>query len=254
MDFKNISSRMKAAREDKSAVTREMDNSQAYDHAESYRLRGKMLGVLLRDARITALRSVPDCANLVRVDPALYEAWEFGDAVPSLPQLELLAYYLDVPVSHFWGVETLEARRRNPTSAQDEYLNLRQRMIGALVRQAREEANLTVEALAGVTFIQTDLLQQYELGELPIPMHELSVIGSAVNRNIGYFLESSSQIGELLATRENWKHFNSLPEDLRQFAANPLNIGFIEIALAFSQMPNDKLKRIAVSMLDITGY
>lgn len=253
MDLKDISARMKAARGDK-AKTGEAATPGSYDYSESFKLRGKMLGVLLRDARIVAARSIEDCARLLQVDVALVEAWEYGDAVPSLPQLEMLAYYLDVPISHFWGVETMEGSRRNPVSAQEEYMNLRHRMIGALLRQAREEANMTLEALSEVSHIPVENLQHYEYGELPIPMHELSVLSGLVNKNVNYFLESSSQIGELLSMRENWKHFNDLPEDLRAFAANPLNIGFIEIALAFSQMPNDKLKRIAVSMLDITGY
>jgi transcriptional regulator with XRE-family HTH domain len=253
MDLKDISARFKAARGD-SANNDEADSSKSYNYDESFKLRGKMLGVLLRDARMAAARSVEDCARLLRVEPVVIEAWEYGDAVPSLPQLEMLAYYLDVPVSHFWGVETLEAHRRKGVDAQEEYMNLRHRMIGALLRQAREDANLTLEAVAEASHVPVQNLQHYEFGELPLPMHELSVLAGVVNKNVSYFLESSSQIGELLATRENWKHFNDLPDDLRAFAANPLNIGFIEIALAFSQMPSDKLKRIAVSMLDITGY
>ncbi|MCU0499539.1 MAG: hypothetical protein MUF87_19490 [Anaerolineae bacterium] len=252
MSFKDISAKLKAAREDKAPTT--SDHAHAFNHDEAYRIRAKMLGVLLCDARMAAARSISDCAHMLRIEPSLLEAWEYGDAVPSLPQLELLASYLDVPVSHFWSMETITAQRRSLVDAQEEYMKLRHRMIGALLRQAREEANLTLDSLAGTVYLSPDLLQAYELGDHPIPMHELAMIASAIHKNTSYFLESSSQIGELLATRENWKHFNNLPEDLRQFAANPLNIGFIEIALAFSQMPNDKLKRIAVSMLDITGY
>ncbi len=250
MSFDNVSARFKAARQDEADSTEQKD----FDYQESYRLRGKMVGVLLKDARTHAARTVEDCAQLLRVDPALVEAWEFGDAVPSLPQLELLAYYLDVPVSHFWGMETLSGTRRTRLDTHQEFINLRQRMIGALLRQAREELNLTEASLAEQTHLPVENIQQYELGDLPVPMHELSVLSSALNKNVSYFLESTSQIGELLAIRENWKHFNDLPEDLRQFAANPINIGFIEIALMFSEMPIDKLKRIATSMLDITGY
>src|SRR5690606_34739988 len=101
--------------------------------------------------------------------------------------------------------------------------NLRQRMNGALLRQAREELNLSEASLAEQTHLPVENIQQYELGDLPVPMHELSVLSSALNKNVSYFLESTSQIGELLAIRENWKHFNDLPEDLRQFAANPIN-------------------------------
>jgi transcriptional regulator with XRE-family HTH domain len=250
MDLKDISARMKKAAQhtqDTGATT-----GQAFDAAESFRLRGKMLGVLLRDARVSADRRVEDCARMVQLSPQAYEAWEYGDAVPSLPQLELLATYLDVPISHFWGVQTLEAQRS--PSAQQAYVDLRQRMIGALLRQAREAQGLTLETLAAETHLPADAIARYELGEQPIPMHELSVLAGAVKQNMTYFLETSGRIGEMLSSMEAWKHFNKLPEELRQFAANPLNIGFIEIALAFSQMESERLKRIAVSMLDITGY
>ncbi len=249
MSFKDISSRLKSARQEKTEAPGE---DHVFDHAESYRLRARMLGVLLRDARVNAQRTLEDCARMLRTTLEEIEAWEFGDAVPTLPQLELLAYYLDVPVSHFWGMETLESNRHQRASAQEEYITLRNRMIGALLRQAREEGRLTVAALSDATGIPAGHIEQYEYGDLPVPMHELSVLANGVNRNVTYFLESSSQLGELLAIREAWKHFNELPEDLRLFAANPRNIGFIEIALAFSQMPSDKLKNIGVSILDIT--
>jgi transcriptional regulator with XRE-family HTH domain len=243
---------MKAAKKSKEETADE--NARPFDPEEAYLLRGKMLGVMLRDARTNAKRSVEDLARLLNTTTAEVYAWEYGDAVPSLPQLELIAYYLDVPVSHFWGLETFESTREDKSSAQNEYVQLRQRMIGAMLRQSRQEADLTIEALAESAHLPVETINQYEMGEIPIPMHELTSLAASVDKNVSYFLETGSQIGELLAIREAWKHFNDLPEDLREFAANPLNIGFIEIALAFSQMPNDKLKRIAVSMLDITGY
>lgn len=251
MTMKDVAAKMKAAKEKQQ--TAKEDGRKSFDFAESMRLRGKMLGVLMRDARTSAHRSVEDCARLLRVSMSQIEAWEYGDSIPSLPQLELLAYYLDVPVSHFWGLETYEATRKARTEAQQEYVELRQRMIGALVRQAREEGNMTLEAVSEAALIPVETLEMYELGQQPIPVPELSILASALDKNISYFLETGGQIGDLLATREAWKHFNDLPEDLRAFAANPLNIGFIEIALAFSQMPNDKLRRVATSMLDITG-
>jgi hypothetical protein len=83
-------------------------------------------------------------------------------------------------------------------------------------------------------------------------MHELSVISGIVKKNTNHFLESSGHIGELLAIREEWKHFNELPEEKRQFAANPRNVGFIEIAIMLSKMPVDNLREVGASILDIT--
>lgn len=194
-------------------------------------------GVLLRDARVNASRSLEDVAGYLHIAAVEIEGWEWGESSPSLPQLELLAYFFDVPVSHFWGLKTLESERAKPVSAQEGSSSAR--MIGALLRQSREEIKWSVEDLAARTAISVQELHDYEVGEAPIPMHELAVLANAVNKTMGYFLETASQIGDLLSMREKWKHFNTLPEELREFAANPQNIGFIEIALNFSQMNSE---------------
>jgi len=250
MDFKDASARFKS----KKAQTPDGEGAQPkpHDFAESYRIRAKMLGVLLRDARVNAERGIEDCAYLLRVSPEEMQAWEFGEAVPSLPQLELLAYYLGVPVSHFWGTDTLEAKVGRHIDIQLEYLALRNRMVGALLRQAREEAGLSLEQLSEASSVPVERIHYYELGESAVPMHELTVLANSVKKNLSYFLESSGHIGEWLAIREEWKHFSDLPEDVRQFAANPLNIGFIHIAKALAEMPTEKLRQVGESVLNIT--
>lgn len=250
MDFKDVSSKLKQAQQgDESASTQD----KPMDFAESYRLRARMVGVLIRDARLNAKRNIDDCARVLRVTPEQLETWEYGDGVPSLPQLELLANYLDVPISHFWGIETLAgSAEQEHKDIQKEYLALRDRMIGALIQQARETSGLTQQALSEASNIPLDRITQYELGQIPIPIHELSVLANSVNKNMSYFLESSSFIGHLLAARQEWQNFAEMPEEVRRFAANPLNAGFIEFAIMFSRMPSDKLRQMAESMLEIT--
>lgn len=228
------------------------EDEKPYDFTESYRLRGKMLGVLIRDARDSASRTIEDCARLLGVSSETVQAWEFGDEVPTLPQLELLAYYLDIPVSHFWGQKTLKSEGVDRSNAQQQYMVLRNRMIGGLLRKAREDGNQTIDELSVATSLPVELIQHYEMGETEIPMHQLSVLASGVNRNMDYFLESSSYIGELLQIREEWKKFTDLDEDVRQFAANQTNIGFIKIAMMFSKMPTNELRKVAEGMLEIT--
>ena len=249
MEFKDISSKFKQAKEGQDSATK---RPQVVDPAESYRIRAKMVGVLIRDARLAADRSQDDCARVLRISVGELEGWEYGDSVPSLPQLELLANYLDVPISHFWGTETLTGEDTRHSDIQKEYLALRDRMVGALLRQAREDADLSLEALSATTNIPGARITQYELGEVPMPIHELSVLANSVNRNMNYFLESSSFIGQLLSARQEWKNFADMPEDVRRFAANPLNAGFIEFAIMLSQMPTAKLRSMAESMLEIT--
>lgn len=249
MDFKDISARLRQVKEQEAASA---NPDKLYDSAESYRLRAKMLGVLIQNARVAAARTIEDCARLLNVTPQIIQAWEYGEQAPSLPQLELLAYYLDVPVSHFWGQETIDNERAGKADAQSEYLQLRQRMIGALLRQAREEAGLTLEQVAEATYLPQSDLAQYEAGGIAVPMHQLTVLANAVNKNVSFFLETSSYIGELLQMRELWKQFKSLDEDMRAFAASPVNLGFIRIAMMFSQMPAEQLRKVAEGMLEIT--
>src|SRR4051794_30695130 len=105
MDFKNVSARFNS----KNAQSGDGAQPRQHDFAESYRIRARMIGVLIHDARLNAERSIEECAGLLRVTSEEMQAWEFGDSAPSLPQIELLAFYLGVPVSHFWGTDTLEA-------------------------------------------------------------------------------------------------------------------------------------------------
>ncbi|HEX2907846.1 MAG TPA: helix-turn-helix transcriptional regulator [Phototrophicaceae bacterium] len=248
MDFKDAAARLRSKKDQHEEGMQPKEP----DFNESYQVRGKMIGVLLRDARLHAARSLEECAFLLKVTPAEVEAWEFGERVPSLPQLELMAYYLGVPISHFWGTNTLEATQGRHIDIQTEYMALRDRMVGALLRQAREEQQLSLEEVSQTCAVSLENLNRYEAGEVPVPMHELSVMAGMLKKNLSYFLESSGHIGNWLAIREEWKHFTNLPEDLRQFAAKPINIGFIEIALMLSQMPADKLRRVGESVLDIT--
>ncbi len=228
------------------------DEAKPYNFEESYRLRARMLGVLIRDARVSSARTPEDCARLLNVPVEVFEAWELGDDAPDLPQLELLAYFLEVPVSHFWGQDVIAHDPTTATAVKQEYLSLRHRMIGALLRQAREEANLSVAQVAEAAGLSPERLELYELGELAIPMSELHVLSSAVRRNMDYFVEMSGYIGELLRIREEWKQFQSMDEDVRHFAANPSNLAFLRIAMMFSEMPTEQLRKIAAGLADIT--
>jgi transcriptional regulator with XRE-family HTH domain len=124
-------------------------------------------------------------------------------------------------------------------------------MIGALLHQARESEGIELADVAEQAQIPLETLEQYELGEISIPMSELSMLSSIVNRNVDYFLETGSYIGELLKIQAEWKRFTDLDPEIREFAANPLNVAFIKIAITFSKMPVEQLRKAAEGLLEI---
>jgi transcriptional regulator with XRE-family HTH domain len=110
-------------------------------------LRSRKLGVLIRDARLAASKSIPECAQLVGVTRGILRSWEEGRRAPSLPELEVLAYSLHLHLLHFWSREAISddvpfTERMNLPAL----IGIRQRVIGALLRQQRENTGLSLRA------------------------------------------------------------------------------------------------------------
>ena len=136
---------------------------------ELYLLRARILGVLIRDAREAAELSQAECASRVGVAPEQLEQWELGQAMPSLPQLELLAFALNLPISHFWGTQTLQRRAEQKHIDAAEYTTLRGKLLGGLLRAARERLN----RLMGLWGVQTAFRLPERLPDLPAQTREL---------------------------------------------------------------------------------
>lgn len=225
----------------------EIDTDTALD------LRAKMLGVLLRDAREYAGRAPKECADVIGVTIQTYNAYERGDKSPTLPELELLAYSLDVPLAHFWGDTAISEReQRRPAAPTAAITEVRDRMIGARLRQARLAANLKSKDLAAELGISAGLLAAFEFGQTPVPLPDLEVLLARLGLELDDVLESSGVVGEWESTGRLFERFKQLPPDLRDFVTQPLNEHYVRLAQRLSQMPTDHLRAIATGLLDIT--
>jgi transcriptional regulator with XRE-family HTH domain len=216
-------------------------------------IRSKKLGVLIRDARMAARRSIKECADAVGVKGGAFRAYEEGRKAPSLPELETLVYYLDLPMDHFWSRET-KSNTPLPIETLDlpRLMSVRQRKIGALLRQERTNASISIRNLAQETGISGARLKAYELGERPIPLPELEALVSTLGGRIESFFDRSGPIGQWLTNEEAIQNFLELPEELRQFAAQPVNRPYLELAMKLSNMSKEKLRSVAEDLLDIT--
>ena len=216
-------------------------------------IRSKKLGVLIRDARMAARRSIKECADAIGSKAGIFRAYEEGRRALSLPELEMLVYYLDLPIDHFWSRE-IKSNAPLPIEALDlpKLLAVRQRKIGALLRQERTNASISIRNLAHETGISGARIKAYELGERSIPLPELEVLVSTLGGRIESFFDRSGPIGQWLTSEEAIQNFLELPEELRQFAAQPVNRPYLELAMKLSTMSKDKLRSVAEDLLDIT--
>ena len=216
-------------------------------------LRTKKLGVLIRDARMAARRNIDECAKAVGVTKGIFRAYEEGRRAPSLPELEILVYYLQLPIDHFWGKSSIsnEAPLTEPIDL-PQLAELRQRMIGALLRQERNHASLSIKALTQETGISGARIKAYELGERPIPLPELESLLNALGSRIETFFDQSGPVGKWMIDQKSVQQFLELPKELQAFVCQPVNRPYLELALKLSSMPTDKLRSVAEGLLDIT--
>ncbi len=216
-------------------------------------LRSKKLGVLIRDARLAAHKSIPECAIPIGVKSGILRAWEEGRLAPSLPELELLAYSLQQPLQQFWGKEA-----RSDDFPKTEKMNLalmvgiRQKLVGAHLRQLRENASLSLTAVAEQTGMTTSRLRGYELGERPIPLPVLEALVALLGGQVETFFDKTGAVGQWMVQQKAVQDFLKLPAELQGFVSKPVNRPYLELALKLSNMSTDKLRSVAEDLLDIT--
>ncbi len=216
-------------------------------------LRTKKLAVLLRDARLASRRSAKECAEAIGVTPATYRAYERGKKAPSLPELEALAYYLQLPFDHFWSSEAIsDDPAPTETINLSQLLAVRHRMVGALLRKARLDASISLKALSAETGIPVSRIKAYEMGGKPIPLPELEGMLEVLGGRLKDFIDKNGPIGEWLEQQRSIEQFLKLPKDLQEFVCKPVNLPYLELARKLNDISASKLRQVAEDLLDIT--
>jgi len=216
-------------------------------------LRTRKLSALIYDARVASDRSIKDCAEAICVSRYAYKAFESGDQSPTLPQLEALGEYLDVPMDHFWGSKSLSETPVEKEAAQTEAtIAERDQEIIAALRQARDEAGLSLKELAEESGLKRSLLGRYELGKETIPVPHLEVLANCLEIDLRQFFKQSNTMKQQRVDQDALSGFLELPEELQEFIAKPINRSYLELAHRLSTLSVEKLRTVAEGLLEIT--
>lgn len=216
------------------------------------KIRAKKLGLLLTDARNQAQKSLKDCATAIGVSIAHLKSYESGALSPSLPELEALAFFLDLPVTHFLGDKLLNQEDKETPTSVDQFNEIRQRVIGTALRIARTDAKITYKQLTEKTLVSAARMKKYENGQAPIPMPELEEISRALSVSMENLMAQGGKVGNWRKKMSRSELFFQLPEELQDFSIKPVNRPFLELARKLSSLPADKLRAVAEGLLEIT--
>lgn len=216
-------------------------------------IRTKKLGLLMMDARLKSRRTVEECAQIMGVQPDEYQNFEGGVISPSLPQIEAFAYFLDISLRHFWGQQSIQI-----TSVQEhqeklaQLQQIRNRLIGTRLRLTRDDLGISTVTLSEKTSIEEERIKQFEQGKVPIPLSELEVLGNALNIEIETLFDHKGIIGKWRTRKKELENFLELPDEYKDFVCRSVNQPYLDLAVRLSDMPVEKLRSIAESLLEIT--
>ncbi|BCY19348.1 MAG: hypothetical protein GYA12_01660 [Chloroflexi bacterium] len=154
-------------------------------------LRAHKIAALVLDARLYARRTPEEACGLLGWDEEHLLALETAAVTPSLPELEALAAIYAVPVDHFFGSTSLSDKMpKLRTETMQQRLELRNRILGAMIMQTRSRKNLSRDDLATMTGLSLEEITAYELGLLPLPVTDLEEITRILQIDVNDWIDS----------------------------------------------------------------
>jgi transcriptional regulator with XRE-family HTH domain len=154
-------------------------------------LRAHKLSALLVDARLYARRTPEEACTLLGWEEDHLEDLETATITPTLPELEAMAAIYAVPVDHFFGNTSLsDGMPRLRTETMRQRLELRNRILGAMIMQARLRRNFSRDDLSMATSLSLEQIIEYELGQVPIPVTDLEDITRMLQIDVADWIDS----------------------------------------------------------------
>jgi transcriptional regulator with XRE-family HTH domain len=216
-------------------------------------VRSKMIGVLLRAARLRAGKTVKECAEWLGCSSHIMSQYEYGRRGISLPELEVLAQVFRVPVDRLWNEDGDAAAESTPNLPASRFMELRHKEVGVILRQARTEAGKTQRQCADLLGVAPDTISKYEFGNRPIPFPQLEMLASYLDVPLTTFVNLDTAASyvpgggfDLDSDAEVWAGF---PAEIKEFLRNPESLPYLQMALRLYELPQQSLKHLAEAML-----
>lgn len=206
----------------------------------------------IRKIRRLKQRSIHDCASILNISNEHYLQFEDGNAPLSLPELELLAIYFNIPVRLFFEDKPPDTE---PFAVLEEdirgkYKRLRQKMILAQLEIEIEKENMTLEDLHEATNIPLDALQSYKNGNLSIPVQLLLQIIEALELEENAFYNQDwwpiSAAGNTQDQQTHWQP--EFPQDDTS-PSEQANDPYQDLIRALKKIPKAEQAQIAKILL-----
>ncbi|MCL4393787.1 MAG: helix-turn-helix domain-containing protein [Chloroflexi bacterium] len=215
--------------------------------ADAVVLQRKIMGVLMRAGREKAHRTVNEVAQRLGITAARIRQYERGDRSISLPELERLALFLQVPLSFFISSDST-IQKSVPRAPSHEETRTRRAALGVKLKQARFAAGKSREECAKAIGRTPATISRYELGASDIPITELEQLAQLLQVTPFYFVDEKTG-GSVASDVLDLDKLSRLPKEVRAFVLNPDNLPYLRMSIKFGELPTDRLKELGEILL-----
>jgi transcriptional regulator with XRE-family HTH domain len=218
----------------------------------SLAIRNKILGTILKHARLRAGRLPEDYAEILGCSVEDILARESGAKPVTLSELEVWGYASGVPLTFFWDENAVPPIREIKEPVQP-VMQIRRKMVGVLLRQSRMIAARSLEEIAESAGVSPERLAACEEGTTELSVAELEIAAQACGVPItSFFDEELFALSEEERRMRDTHRLQELPPDLQEFVLKPSNVLYLKIAKQLSGLSARTLREIAETLLDIT--
>ena len=199
-------------------------------------------------------KSLKEVSEILGIPTSRLKNYEKGKYIPSLPEIESLAFIYQIPSSAFFSEMTSDKVDTVPADDQlEKLIEIRQKIIGTKLNMAREQAEMSLKALSECAGIPTSRIKRYEEGISQVPANELQTITECLEIPILEFFDSESPIGRWQMNQESLNKFDQLDTEQKMFLTDSENQKVVELARTLKSIGVEKLKELAISLLNFTN-
>jgi transcriptional regulator with XRE-family HTH domain len=204
------------------------------------------IGAQIRRARLEAGRSTRELAKLAGLPSKRLAALEAGEAEPALGELEALAHYLHVPIDDLMRDNVIDNDEPRKQPDFKMMAVLRQRIIGARLKQARLDKGESLTECAEAMGLSRAQLHSIEMGRRPLPVSRMLKLMAHYNISVDQLLDLGiGPVGEKQLRMMQHGRFDALPEDVKAFITEPASLPYLQAAMHLSQLPKEQVSSAA---------
>lgn len=171
-----------------------------------------------------------DVSQLLDIPTSKLSNYEKGKYVPTLPEIESLAYIYDIPISVLFSPEELEELIREPNKQKlCELRNIRRHIISTHINIAFDNSGQSIKELAANTGLPLSRINKYLSNSTEIPFDDLLVLAKALRIDIQQLFDSQSSFGQWQMERSRQLLFSKLPEEIKAYVVTSANSSMIAV-------------------------